>query len=70
MFLIIWYSPRSLEACNRQGISPEELLVRTLPEIKEMYRDRGFDREGIELMAKHYENKRKEKVQLLLDVKQ
>jgi len=34
-----------------------------------MYRDRGFDREGLELMAKHYENKRKEKVQILLDVK-
>jgi len=33
-----------------------------------MYRDRGFDREGYELMAKHYESRRQEKVQVLIDV--
>jgi len=32
-----------------------------------MYRDRGFDREGYELMAKHYESRRQEKVQVLKD---
>lgn len=61
-------SPRSLEACKRQGINPSELTKRTFAEIKEMYRDRGFDREGYELMAKHYESRRQEKVKVLLDV--
>ncbi len=33
-----------------------------------MYRDRGFDREGFEQMARHYETRRQEKVKVLTDV--
>lgn len=62
------YSPRSLEACRRQGIHPRELLIRNLAEIKEMFKDKHLDKEGLELMAKHYEEKRKEKIRVLLEV--
>lgn len=33
-----------------------------------MYKDRCFDKEGLDLMAKHYEARRKEKVKVLLEV--
>jgi len=58
-------SPRSLEACRRQGIHPSELIIRNTQEIKEMYKEKNLDNEGYELMARHYEERRREKVRVL-----
>jgi hypothetical protein len=61
-------SPRSLEACRRQGIDPEELLVRTAEDIKQQNKGKALDQENLELMARHYEERRREKVRVLLEV--
>jgi len=66
--LILQHSPRSLEACRRQGIDPHELIARTINEIKEHYKERKIDREGLELIHKHHEERRRDKVRLLLEV--
>jgi len=62
------YSPRSLEACRRQGIDPPELTVKTFADIKELYGDTELDRDGLQMMVEHYEKKRQEKVHVLLKV--
>jgi len=64
----LFLSPRSLEACRRQGIDPRELLIRTPAEIKEIFRSKNLDKEGIEQMVLHYEERRREKVRVLLEV--
>jgi hypothetical protein len=33
-----------------------------------MYKDKNLDKEGIELMAKHYEERRKDKVRVIKEV--
>ena len=33
-----------------------------------MFKDKHLDKEGLELMANHYEEKRKEKIRVLLEV--
>jgi len=60
-------SPRSLEACRRQGISPHELLIRTAAELKEMTKSKINDKEGLELMVQHAEERRKEKIRVLIE---
>ncbi len=62
------HSPRSLEACRRQGIDPTELIIKNIEQIKELYKDRKFDREGFEMMARSFEDRRKEKIKILLEV--
>lgn len=37
-------SPRSLEACLRQGIKPDELIIKPLEKMKEIYRDNMNDK--------------------------
>lgn len=61
-------SPRSIEACRRQGIEPAELLVKKLEEIKAMFSGEILDRKALEIRLQHYEEKRREKVRLLLEV--
>jgi hypothetical protein len=60
-------SPRSIEACRRQGIEPNELLIRTNPEIKDFFKHKKLDPEGLDLICKHYEERRREKVRVLLE---
>lgn len=43
--------------------------MRSFDEIKEMYGDGKVDREGLELIAQHHEERRREKVRVLLEVK-
>jgi hypothetical protein len=33
-----------------------------------MYKDKVLDKEGLELLAKHYEERRREKIRVLKDV--
>lgn len=40
-------SPRSIEACKRQGIDPSELLIKTMEEIKRIYKDGSNDKKSL-----------------------
>lgn len=62
------FSPRSLEACKRQGIEPSELITKTFNDIKELYSEHGLDKEGIEMLVDHYEHKRRQKIVTLIKV--
>lgn len=61
-------SPRSLLACKKQGIAPSELLIKNANDMKELYKGRALDKESLELQLIRYEEKRKEKLKILLDV--
>lgn len=65
-------SPRSIEACRRQGIDPADLDRITEDKIKEMIaqreRKRNIPRVLIEIRMAHYEEKRKEKIKLIIEV--
>ncbi len=63
------FSPRSLEALRRQGIAQHELLMRTAAEIREIFRSKNLSKDGVEQMVMHYEERRREKVRVLLEVK-
>ena len=51
-------SPRSLEACMRQGIEPEELVFRYF----DSFFEQGVPTDLQEIRWKHYEKKRLEKL--------
>lgn len=48
-------SPRSLEACLRQGVDPKELV----PHRVEDFMEQGTEREFAEMQHQHFERKRK-----------
>jgi len=45
-------------------------VIRTLDEIKSIYGDNKLDKEGLELLGQHYEERRREKIRVLLEVKE
>ena len=55
-------SPRSLMACERQGISPSELIIKTLVDMKAMYKDGMNDKKSLEIKLTHYDARRKKKI--------
>jgi hypothetical protein len=65
-------SPRSLEACRRQGIAPSDLDRITEDRIKEMIaqreRKKNIPKVLIDIRIAHYEEKRKEKIKLIREV--
>ena len=65
---MIFQSPRSIEACRRQGIHPKELISRSTDEIKTLYKERDIDKGTIEQRARHFEERRKEKIKILIEV--
>lgn len=65
--ITLFKSPRSLKACKSQGIDPSELIQKSLNEIKEMFKGKIKDKETLELQHQHYEEKRKEKIRILLE---
>lgn len=68
-YFLFLSSPRSLYACKRQGVLPNELQPKTLAEIKEFYKnDIGNDEEDLNAVAQHYEEKRKEKIAIVAQV--
>ncbi len=62
-------SPRSLDACKRQGIDPNELLYVSMEEYKQRVKKRGLDPELLKIRWEHHEEKRKEKMKVLLEVR-
>lgn len=43
--------------------------MKNIEEIKAMYADKKLDKHGYDLMAKHYEERRREKVRVCIEVK-
>lgn len=66
-------SPRTLEACSRQGIDPKDLDPITEQRVREMIasrdRKKQVPQELVDLRMQHYENKRKEKIRLIKEVR-
>lgn len=61
-------SPRSLDACRRQGIDPGELLYVPMEEYKQRAKRKNLNRDLFKLRWEHHEQKRKEKLRVLLEV--
>lgn len=61
-------SPRSVDACKRQGIDPQELLYLALEEYKEKVKDKRLDKDSLKIRWEHHEEKRKEKLRVLIEV--
>ncbi len=61
-------SPRSLEACKRQGIDPSELLFVSYDEYKKILKGQKIEEEWIRIRWEHFEDKRKEKLRILTEV--
>jgi hypothetical protein len=65
-------SPRSLEACRRQGIDPADLDPVTEDQVRQMIeqreRKKNVPKVLIEIRMNHYEEKRKDKIKLLKEV--
>ena len=61
-------SPRSLEACKRQGIEPYELKYLSFEEYKKTIDMTNIDKETAKLLWKHSKEKRKEKFNLVCKV--
>jgi hypothetical protein len=59
-------SPRSLEACRRQGLEPHEFVYRH----PESFEEQGVSGEIVQLRWRHYEKKRREKLHWALEERQ
>jgi len=65
-------SPRTIEACRRQGIDPSDLDRITEDRVREMIaqreRKKNVPKVLVEIRMAHYEEKRKEKFRLIKEV--
>lgn len=65
-------SPRTLEACRRQGIDPIDLDRITEDKVREMIaqreRKKNIPKVLIDIRMAHYEEKRKQKINLIKEV--
>jgi len=61
-------SPRSLEACRRQGIEPSELVHLSLNDFKDTLPEKNIDKESLKAFWNHYKEKRTEKFQVVREV--
>ena len=61
-------SPRSLDACKRQGIDPSELLYLNMDEFKTTLNEINVDKDLLRLRWEHHEEKRKEKLRVVNEV--
>jgi hypothetical protein len=64
-------SPRSLEACLRQGIKPKDLLTISKEQIKAFFgKEKKLNEKEFETFNQHFEERRKKKIQMLLQVRE
>lgn len=61
-------SPRSLDACKRQGIDKKELMFVSIDEYKKRVNKKNLEADLIKLRWEHHEEKRKEKLRVLIEV--
>jgi hypothetical protein len=59
-------SPRSIEACKRKGIKPQELLFKSKEELRDPITEASIDKNILELRFQHAEKLRKEKMDLVV----
>jgi len=59
---VLLKSPRTKEACRRQGYEPDELIFKSKQDLKIELGDMFIDNEVLEIRWKAYEQKRKEKI--------
>ena len=61
-------SPRSIEACRRQGIEPHELIFKTVKELKKELgaEANNYNKEMLQIRWEHFEQRRKDKVKILM----
>lgn len=64
-------SPRSIDACLRQGIKQRDLLITKREAIKEIYgKEIKLDEKNLKVFEAHFENRRKKKVEMLTEVRE
>lgn len=51
-------TPRSLEACRREGVLPIELVKTSFEDFQKKYKLSNLDAKGIETYYNHFEDKR------------
>lgn len=54
-------TPRSLEACRREGIQPNEIVKISFEDFQKKYKLSNLDQKGIEQFYSHFEEKREQK---------
>lgn len=63
-------SPRSLEACKRQGIKPQEIIKTPKEEMKRKFLQEHFNKpDFFEEYYTHYEQRRHQKIEKLKNVR-
>ena len=60
-------SPRSIDACRRQGIEVNELLYLSLENYKQKSGKKDLERSLLQKRWEHFEEKRKEKLKLVIE---
>lgn len=64
-------SPRSIDACLRQGIKPRDLLKIKKEKIKEKFsKEIPLDEKNLKQFETHFEERRKKKLEMLLEVRE
>jgi len=65
-------TPRSIEACLRQGVEPHELIFKAMDKFKTSLGPEGLllKPHQLQLRYEHFENKRKEKLSQVLKERQ
>ncbi len=58
-----------MEACRREGIDPSELVQRKIDYIKNYYDIKELPQEDEEYMLSHFEERRQEKINIVVEVK-
>ena len=61
-------SPRSIEACKRQGIEPSELLYLPFDQFKETIKDEKVDQKLLKALWERYNERRKDKIKIVHEV--
>ena len=61
-------SPRSLEACKKQGIRPEELSFLSKEAIASKFHHEHLDEANLNLRFLRVEERRKEKMRIVVEV--
>lgn len=61
-------SPRSIEACLRQGILQKDLINKSPDEVKVIFKEKDIDKATLDQRIKFIEERRLEKIKILIDV--
>lgn len=60
-------SPRSIEACRRQGILPRELMYNSKTDYGHIFASEGLDDKNLQIRYEHMEKRRQEKMKICVE---